>query len=602
MRTSIIIAAHNEGESLWKTVQSCIETCAGLDYEIVIADDASVDDSVEEVQRRFSQLRMVRHEERRGTAPTKDLGAKEARGDIFVFLDGHCKPEYGTITRLVQGVEEMKGNAIVTPAVVGLDTQRWRNSPAQVGHGYFLDLEKFHCGWLPLSELRAVEIGRKRFYESPALIGCVLAVSRQLYEDLWGFDRHMRMWGVEDLDFGLKSWLMGHPILHDPEAVVGHRFRASFDNYDVPVEHTVVNQLRMARKSFTPGVWAEWVDRCRLRHPGRLADRPEGLWARVWELFEEQRASVEQERAYLHARRQRDEFWYAQRFGLTWPRLHSAPFASTIPAAVPAEAMALAVGPSPSPPPGPPVIQPGFPPGQPIACQPACKGGCRGFGVPQWNLNLFSLNLILRDTPAFYTPGLGPKISWDLIYNSQDPNAASSPFTYLFGAGVWSPYQTHAIDLGTQAHVVMPDGREDYYLPVDLSTNPIVYTPASGTGIYNQLTKNTTTNQFQLVLTDHSVLAFGKPFTSGGTSYYAVTRIADNVGNAVALAYTSDAVPKLSTITDANGNVSQVVYNSAGLASQINDPFGANVRFSYTTVGGLTRLASITDQAGYTSL
>ncbi len=41
MRTSIIIAAHNEGASLWKTVQTCVETCAGLDYEIVVADDAS---------------------------------------------------------------------------------------------------------------------------------------------------------------------------------------------------------------------------------------------------------------------------------------------------------------------------------------------------------------------------------------------------------------------------------------------------------------------------------------------------------------------------------------------------------------------------------
>jgi YD repeat-containing protein len=191
----------------------------------------------------------------------------------------------------------------------------------------------------------------------------------------------MRMWGVEDLDFGLKSWLMGHPILHDPEAVVGHRFRASFDNYDVPVEHTVVNQLRMARKNFTPGVWAEWLDRCRLRHPGRLADRPEGLWARVWELFEEQRPSVEQERAYLHARRQRDEFWYAERFGLTWPRLHSASFVPSTPAIVPVQvaapekAMARAEPPSPSPSPCPP-------PCPTVSAAPAIPDPQQGITIP----------------------------------------------------------------------------------------------------------------------------------------------------------------------------------------------------------------------------
>lgn len=180
MRSSILIAAHNEGEALWQTIRSCVETCAGLDYEIVLADDASVDDSVEEARQRFPQLRVVRHDERRGAAPTKHLGAREARGDVLVFLDGHCKPEQGAISRLVQGVEETKGNAIVTPAIAGLDVRRWQNSPAQVGHGYFLDLEKFACGWLPLGEFRVVDAGRRRFYESPALIGCVLAVSHDL--------------------------------------------------------------------------------------------------------------------------------------------------------------------------------------------------------------------------------------------------------------------------------------------------------------------------------------------------------------------------------------------------------------------------------------
>jgi GT2 family glycosyltransferase len=136
---------------------------------------------------------------------------------------------------------------------------------------------------------RVRERGRD-FYESPALIGCALAVSRELYDRLWGFDTQMRMWGVEDLDFGLKCWLMGNRILHDPEAAIGHCFRSTFDNYTVPAEHGVVNQLRAARKHFTHGVWSEWVEICRQRNSRRLADHPEGLWARVWEMFQADRA------------------------------------------------------------------------------------------------------------------------------------------------------------------------------------------------------------------------------------------------------------------------------------------------------------------------
>src|SRR5271170_6231962 len=79
----------------------------------------------------------------------------------------------------------------------------------------------------------------------------------------------------------------------------------------------------MARKHLCPTAWADWLDRCRQRHTGRLPGHPEGLWARAWQVFEADRSSVEQERAVLHARRVRDEFWFAERFGLDWPKLAS---------------------------------------------------------------------------------------------------------------------------------------------------------------------------------------------------------------------------------------------------------------------------------------
>jgi glycosyltransferase involved in cell wall biosynthesis len=282
MQTSVVIAAYNEGDRLWKTIQSCVDTCFGLDFEIIVADDASSDDSIAEALRRFPRLEVVRHEQRLGASPAKASGARRARGKVLVFLDGHTKPEPGAISGLVRDVEQVGGEAILTPTIAALDSNAWVNDLTQVGHGYYLDLETLGCGWKPLEELRPIREGKTTFYESPALIGCALAVARALYDKLWGMDPHMRDWGVEDLDFGLKCWLMGHRILHDPGVVIGHRFRGTFDNYSVPVEHVLVNQLRLARKNFTQAVWAEWVDRCRLRHPGRLVDHPEGLWARAW--------------------------------------------------------------------------------------------------------------------------------------------------------------------------------------------------------------------------------------------------------------------------------------------------------------------------------
>ncbi len=324
MRTSIIIATHNEGQALARTIRACVETCGDLDYEILVADDASMDGSLDDVERRFTQVRVHRHEQRQGASPTKAMGAHHARGDVLVFLDAHTKPEHGAIPQLVQDVKELRGTAILTPAVPTLDVQRWTNDTSSIGNGYACDLSTFTCRWLELTNMQPATDSRRLLYESPALIGCALAITRELYDRLRGFDTKMKFWGVEDLDFGLKCWILGHRILHDPKAVIGHRFRTTFDNYPVPVDHVVANQIRMAYKHFTLSIWSQWLECCRLRNSERLAGHPEGLWARAWQLFQAELPSADEERRYLQTHRVRDELWYADRFSLTWPRLAAA--------------------------------------------------------------------------------------------------------------------------------------------------------------------------------------------------------------------------------------------------------------------------------------
>ena len=353
MRASLIFAAHNEGDLLWRTLESVVPTSLGLQFEMVVADDASWDGCVVEAQKRFPEIRRIQHEERRGASPTKDLGARHARGEVLVFLDSHVKPELGALERLVEDVELCHGEAIITPAIGRLDPHQWRITDREhLGHGYWMDLETLDCRWVPLTDLRQDCRRGRRFYETPALMGCAFAIHRELYEKLRGFDPHMFCWGAEDLDLGLKGWLLGHPVLHDPEAIVGHRFQQKFENFEVPAEQLIANQLRLARKNFTESIWADWADRCRRRCPGKLSGHPEGLWTCAWGLFSQWQASVEYERSYLQARRVRDEFWYADRFGINWPRLQFADVltepSTKAPLAVSSESVSQSV-PAPSP-------------------------------------------------------------------------------------------------------------------------------------------------------------------------------------------------------------------------------------------------------------
>src|SRR4051794_26365355 len=117
MRASLVIAAHNEGDLVGRTIEACLDTMEGLGCEIVVADDASTDGSIDDLRRRFEQIRVVTNSERRGASATKDHGARASMGDVIVFLDAHCKPEPGAVGKLIEDVEEWEGEAIVTPSV-----------------------------------------------------------------------------------------------------------------------------------------------------------------------------------------------------------------------------------------------------------------------------------------------------------------------------------------------------------------------------------------------------------------------------------------------------------------------------------------------------
>jgi hypothetical protein len=117
---------------------------------------------------------------------------------------------------------------------------------------------------------------------------------------------------VEDVDLGVKSWLLDYPVLHDPLPVIGHRFQKTFTTYKAPTQNLVANQLRMAYKILSPPLWREWFEQFRIR-------QAPSVWHRAWDIFTVHRGTAEAERVYLSQHQKLDVVSYARRFGLAWP-------------------------------------------------------------------------------------------------------------------------------------------------------------------------------------------------------------------------------------------------------------------------------------------
>lgn len=88
MRFSIVVPAYNYGSLVERAVASaCLQS--GEDFEVVVIDDGSTDNTPEVLDRleaRYATLRVLR-QKNAGASAARNKGVNEARGDFILFLD-----------------------------------------------------------------------------------------------------------------------------------------------------------------------------------------------------------------------------------------------------------------------------------------------------------------------------------------------------------------------------------------------------------------------------------------------------------------------------------------------------------------------------------
>ena len=65
-------------------------------------------------------------------------------------------------------------------------------------------------------------------FQTPAMPGGIFAVNAHWFAEIGSFDQKMEIWGGENIDLSLRSWLCGGSMYIIPCSHVGHVFRAGF--------------------------------------------------------------------------------------------------------------------------------------------------------------------------------------------------------------------------------------------------------------------------------------------------------------------------------------------------------------------------------------
>ncbi|MBD3201152.1 MAG: glycosyltransferase, partial [Candidatus Lokiarchaeota archaeon] len=114
---SVVIPLYNEENSIGK-VLNCIPN--HLNYEIIVVDDGSTDNSILEVKKVENlKIRLIRHKTNQGYGAAILTGLKHARGEIIVTLDSDGQHNPKEIPKVIEPILNNNADIVIGSRYLG---------------------------------------------------------------------------------------------------------------------------------------------------------------------------------------------------------------------------------------------------------------------------------------------------------------------------------------------------------------------------------------------------------------------------------------------------------------------------------------------------
>lgn len=213
---SVIIPVHDEFERTYTCLASILERSSAVPFEVLVVDDGSRDET-RDMQAAVSGVRVLRQETNLGFIAACNRGAQEARGEFLVFLNNDTVVCPDWLTPLLapfrgrppgRGAVGLVGAKLVYP-----------------------DGRLQECGGIVFSDGTAWNYGRgddpadPRYefaYDADYCSGACIAIPRELFWRLGGFDARYAPMYYEDVDLAFAVRAAGLRVVCQPACVIVH--------------------------------------------------------------------------------------------------------------------------------------------------------------------------------------------------------------------------------------------------------------------------------------------------------------------------------------------------------------------------------------------
>lgn len=214
---SVIVPNFN-GEQHLATLLTALRRQTLHDFEVVVVDDASTDDSIARIERDFPDTRVIANRENLGFAASCNVGAAAATGRILVLLNSDTEPDPHWLAELAKGIVAHPEAASFASKLLLFDRRDTLHTAGDMMQATGM-----------ASNRGAWEVDRGQYDAMTQVFsacGGAAAYRRDVWEALGGFDENFWMY-LEDVDLGFRARLAGWEAVFVPAARVYHKIGAT---------------------------------------------------------------------------------------------------------------------------------------------------------------------------------------------------------------------------------------------------------------------------------------------------------------------------------------------------------------------------------------
>lgn len=270
MEVSIVIPTRNRSEKLEKLLHSILRQTVRVNEVIVVddSDDFKTKKLIEQLQSCFSETGItIRHfmpldNEVKSISRARNLGAKEARGDIVIFLDDDVIIDENYVKNILE-VFDIYPNALgVQGTVINRKYSHLENSIKKVFYYWYAEIDK--CRMLPSGKTTYV-CSSNKIISCEWVFGLNVAYRKKVFDE-FSFNEKMIGYSLgEDKEFSYKIHKKyPNSLLQTPYAKVYHD-TSSTKNLDKRLTYIITaypigffyNNIKQTLKNKMIFIWSE---------------------------------------------------------------------------------------------------------------------------------------------------------------------------------------------------------------------------------------------------------------------------------------------------------------------------------------------------------